>query len=386
MRGSGINNFTKKFAWKVNMNKRHLTIGLTYDLRDQYLAEGYSELETAEFDRADTIDELENAIRRLGHKTDRIGNAKELLHRLAAGDRWDLVFNICEGLRGIGREAQVPAMLDLYDIPYTFADACVMSVCLDKAMTKCVVANAGVPTPRHAVVRDSTEVAKLRETNQLLFPLFAKPIAEGTGKGVTPASVVNNLDELTQICTDLLLEFHQPVLVEEFLPGREFTVGLIGTGRESYSLGTLEIILLENAEAGVYSYVNKENCEELVKYVQVSAMEDDQVRRSEEIALAAWRILGCRDGGRVDIRCDANGNPQFIEANPLAGLHPCHSDLPMLATALGIPYVELIRRIVDSAAKRCGARTLHHHFDSANHKNGIATALSQTQSFGVSAR
>ncbi len=359
------------------MSNGQLMIGLTYDLREQYLAEGYSELETAEFDRADTIDEIESALQALGHKTDRIGNAKELLQRLATGDRWDLVFNICEGLRGTGRESQVPAMLDLYEIPYTFADPCVMSVCLDKAITKCVVANAGVPTPEHIVVRDSVAVGRLPEKNRLEFPLFAKPIAEGTGKGVTPASLVNNIDELTMICSDLLAEFKQPVLVEEFLPGREFTVGLIGTGRDAYSLGTLEIILLENAEAEVYSYVNKEYCEELVKYVQVSAAFDEQVRRAEEIALQAWRALGCRDGGRIDIRCDAKGNPQFIEANPLAGLHPFHSDLPMLATALGIPYVELIRRIVDSAATRCGKQSIHHRFDTADHKNGKATTPRQ---------
>ncbi len=358
------------------MNNRHLMIGLTYDLRDQYLAEGYTEMETAEFDRADTIDEIENAIRALGHMTDRIGNAKELLQRLAGGDRWDLVFNICEGLRGIGREAQVPTMLDLYEIPYTFADPCVMSVCLDKAITKCVVGNAGVPTPNHTVVRDSAAVATLAKTNRLKFPLFAKPIAEGTGKGVTPASRVKNLTELRKICTELLAEFKQPVLVEEYLPGRELTVGLIGTGPDAYCLGTLEIILLENAEAEVYSYVNKEYCEELVKYVQVNAADDETVCRAEKIAIAAWRALGCRDGGRIDIRCDAAGNPQFIEANPLAGLHPLHSDLPMLATALGIPYVELIGRIIDSAATRCGKQSLHHHFGGAGHKNGKVNGYS----------
>jgi D-alanine-D-alanine ligase len=143
------------------------------------------------------------------------------------------------------------------------------------------------------------------------------------------------------------------VLVEEFLSGREFTVGILGTGKDAYCLGTLEIILLDEAEPDVYSYVNKERCEELVEYRLVDAGEDEPVRRAEEIALVAWRTLGCRDGGRIDLRCDAAGSPQFLEANPLAGLHPAHSDLPMLATALGISYLELIRRIVNSAACRC---------------------------------
>ncbi len=137
------------------------------------------------------------------------------------------------------------------------------------------------------------------------------------------------------VCQQLLHRYRQPVLIEEFLPGREFTVGILGTGKSAVCLGTLEIILLEQAEPEVYSYVNKERCEELVEYRLVDADRDDQVRRAEEIALAAWRTLGCRDGGRIDLRCDADGCPQFLEANPLAGLHPAHSDLPMLATALG---------------------------------------------------
>ena len=166
-------------------------------------------------------------------------------------------------------------------------------------------------------------------------------------------SRVNNGQELATVCEQLLHRYRQPVLVEEFLPGREFTVGILGTGSEAACLGTLEIILLDEAEPDVYSYVNKERCEELVEYRLVDADHDDQVRQAEEIALAAWRSLGCRDGGRIDLRCDATGRPQFLEANPLAGLHPAHSDLPMLATALGMSYLELVRRIVDSAASRC---------------------------------
>jgi D-alanine-D-alanine ligase len=114
----------------------------------------------------------------------------------------------------------------------------------------------------------------------------------------------------------------------------------------------MEIVLLKNAEADAYSYVNKERCKELVEYRLVHAFSDEQVRRAEEVALSAWRLLGCRDAGRVDLRCDAAGQPNFMEVNPLAGLHREHSDLPILATKIGIPYVELIRQIVESAAPR----------------------------------
>lgn len=326
-------------------------IGLTYDLRDEYLSAGYSEEETAEFDRAETIDSLENALQQLGHECDRIGNVRQLVERLARGDRWELVFNICEGLRGTGREAQVPALLDAFEIPSTFSDPCVMSVCLDKGVTKAVVRNAGLATPGFHVIHDERQIAEFGD--RIPFPLFAKPIAEGTGKGVTTASRVLNHDDFKAVCTELLQRYAQPVLIEEYLPGREFTVGVLGTGSTAEVLGTLEIILGDQAEPDVYSYVNKERSEELVEYRLVQAADDAAVRQAEELALAAWRALGCRDGGRIDLRCDAQGRPQFLEANPLAGLHPSHSDLPILATALGMDYVELIRRIVDSAATRC---------------------------------
>ena len=325
-----------------------MKIGLTYDLREAYLAEGYDELETAEFDRADTIDSLENAIRSLGHQTDRIGHVRQLVSRLAAGDRWDLVFNICEGLRGIAREAQVPALLEAYDIPCTFGDPVTMTVCLHKGLTKTLVEKCGMPTPQFAVVESMADLAKI----DLPFPLFAKPIAEGTGKGVSPASCISSTAELSEVCETLLANFRQPVLVETYLSGREFTVGIVGTGDDARVLGTLEIVLLSNAEPGAYSYINKERCEELVRYDLVRSDNDPEVAEAERIALISWRELNGRDAGRIDLRSDGSGRPNFIEANPLAGLHPEHSDLPMIATKVGMSYQELIRQIVESATRR----------------------------------
>lgn len=325
-----------------------MRVGLTYDLRSEYLAAGYGEEETAEFDRADTIDSIEGALRELGHETDRIGNVRQLVGRLAAGDRWDLVFNICEGLRGPGREAQVPALLDAYEIPYTFADPLMMSVCLHKGLTKTIIREHGLATPRSLLIENIVSL----NGSTLRYPLFIKPVAEGTGKGITPNSKIATPDELTTGCSELLAKFRQPVLVEEFLPGREFTTGLLGTGNDATVLGTLEIILLDAAEPEVYSYVNKERCEELVEYRLVRPDNDPEVAAAEALALAAWRALNGRDAGRIDLRSDAGGQPSFIEANPLAGLHPQHSDLPMIATAVGLPYIDLIRRIVASAAAR----------------------------------
>ena len=326
-----------------------MRVGLTYDLRADYLAAGYGEEETAEFDRPETIDALETALRGLGHQPDRIGTAKRLIERLARGDRWDLVFNISEGLHGgAARESQVPAILDVYDIPYTFSDPLVLGVCLHKGLTKLVVRDAGVPTPDFALVERPEDIAGV----DLPFPVFAKPVAEGTGKGVGPTSKIRDREGLERVCRSLLEQFRQPVLVETFLPGREFTVGVLGTGREATVLGTLEIVLLGAAEPDAYSYVNKEKCDELVEYRTARAEQDEEVRRAEQVVLDAWRALGCRDGGRLDVRSDAAGQPNFIECNPLAGLHPFHSDLPMIATAVGLPYQAMIGRIVDSASGR----------------------------------
>lgn len=326
-----------------------LRVGITYDLRDAWLAAGYSELETAEFDRVDTIDAIAGALSKLGYAVDRIGHLQDLAARLVAGDRWDLVFNICEGMHGWGREAQVPALLDAYQVPYVFSDPLVCALTLHKGMTKDVVRAAGVATPDFAVVHDLADARNVK----LPFPLFAKPVAEGTGKGVTSASRVDSAAELEAVCRELLAKHRQPVLVERFLPGREFTVGILGTGRRAAAIATMEIALLPGADAEVYSYRNKENCEELVEYRLV----DDPrlARQVEALALRAYRVLGCRDAGRVDVRLDEQGRPSFIEVNPLAGLHPEHSDLPIMAAKAGIDYLSLIAGIMNSARTRCRA-------------------------------
>jgi D-alanine-D-alanine ligase len=325
-----------------------MKIGLTFDLRSEYLAAGYTQDETAEFDRDDTVEAIEKALHRMGHATERIGNAKRLAAALVAGHRWDMVFNIAEGMHGIGREAQVPAILDLYEVAYTFSDPLVMSLTLHKGMTKRVVRDAGVPTADFVVFQTPEDVAGC----PFGPPFFVKPVAEGTGKGVSPESIVWEGGTLLGVCQRLLDAYRQPVLVEPYLPGREFTIGILGTGPTAEVLGTLEVHLLAQAEPGVYSYVNKERSEELVTYRLLRGQDDGVVGEAEAIALKAWRILGCRDAGRIDIRCDAHGRPQFMEVNPLAGIHPEHSDLPIICSHLHIPYQSLIERIVVSAVSR----------------------------------
>jgi D-alanine-D-alanine ligase len=324
-----------------------MKVGMTYNLRDDYLALGYSAEETAEFDKVSTIEAIEGALRMLGYETDRIGHVWNLVKRLAAGDSWDMVFNIAEGLSGFGREAQIPTLLEAYGVPYTFSDPLVSSLTLHKGMTKAVLRDSGVPTPDFFVVETESDLADV-ETG-LSFPLFAKPVAEGTGKGISLASKINSSAELSAVCRELTIRFQQPVLVEAYLPGREFTVGIVGTGSQSRVVGVMEIVLGAEAEAEAYTYFNKENYQDLVTYKLV---DDGQARSAARVALRAYRILGCRDAARVDLRADCFGVPNFMEINPLAGLHPVHSDLPILWRKTGKAYSELIAEIMASAVQR----------------------------------
>ncbi len=322
-----------------------MKIGLTYDLRTEYLAQGYSPEETAEFDSLETIEAIESNLNALGFLSERIGNIYQLTSALASGKRWDVVFNIAEGMHGISREAQIPALLDAYQIPYTFSGPVNLAIAHEKSLAKRIVRDQGVPTAPFIVVHSVADVASCR----LPFPVFAKPIAEGTGKGITSASRVGSQGELEAICKTLLEKYSQPVLVESYLPGREFTVGIVGTGLQAKVLGVMEIILREGAEQDVYSFANKEFCEKRIEYRLVS---DREAQQTSEVALRAWVALGCQDAGRIDVRSDAHNNPQFLEVNPLAGLHPTHSDLPIMMTLAGRSYQELISLIINATLNR----------------------------------
>lgn len=325
-----------------------LRIGLTFDLRSQYLAEGWDPLDVAEFDRDDTIEAFEGAIRAMGHEPVRIGHARSLMQALLRRERWDLVFNIAEGVRGFGRESLVPAMLESADIPYVFSDPLVCAVALHKATTKRVLRDAGLPTPAFTVVSHRDELESLGQIS-LPYPLFAKPVAEGSSKGVEANAKARNVAELRALCAHLLDRHRQPVLVETFLPGREVTVGIVGTDDRARAVGVLEVELLGHADAEIYTYANKEECETRVRY---SLATDAFADACASLGVAAWRALGCRDGGRVDLRADSDDRPSVIEVNTLPGLHPEHSDLPIMWTLGGRTYNQLIAEIIGSALER----------------------------------
>lgn len=323
-----------------------MRVGLTYDLKDEYLAQGLAPHQVAEFDSPATIDAIAEALTSLGHEVERIGHVRSLAERLVGGWRCDLVFNIAEGVAGFGRESQVPALLEAYGIPYTFSDPLVCALTLHKGMAKHVARGCGVPTPSFVLVATPDEAAAV----SLPFPLFAKPVAEGSSKGVSAKSLVSSRAALVEVCTDLLERYRQPVIVEEFLSGREFTVGVLGTGAEARALATLEVVLLEGADAGAYSYRNKTEWQTLVDY---RLLEAGPLREEvEAVALATWRCFGCRDAGRVDVRLDGAGRAQMLEVNPLAGLTPGYSDLPIMAEMCGMSFRTLIGEILRSTLAR----------------------------------
>jgi len=322
-----------------------MRIGITYDLKSDYIAVGLNNEQAAEFDQIGTIEGIEQALIANGHSTERIGNLESLIKSLMAGNSWDMVFNICEGLYGIGREAQVPAILDAWCIPYVFSDPMVLALTLNKGMTKHVIRDLGLSTPAFVIVETFSDINSI----DLPYPLFVKPNAEGTGKGISDLSKVNTKPELEITCKSLLEKYRQPLLVETFLPGREFTVGIVGTGVKARAIGTMEVIFGPNASAAIYSYYNKSNYHEMMDYAVPEKSVSDIC---EALALSAWRGLGCRDGGRIDVRYNADGIINFIEVNPLAGLNPVDSDLPIIGYKHGISYNKLIAMIMESAIER----------------------------------
>jgi len=322
-----------------------MRVGITFDLIEDYRSLGLGEEETAEFDSIETVEAIEEALCAEGFETERIGGIMNLVRSVARGKTWGIVFNIAEGLNGPGREAQVPALLDACSVPYTFSDPVVLGLTLHKGLTKHVLRDYGISTAPFAVAENAEDLY----TVKLEFPLFLKPVSEGTGKGISVLSIVYDRQSLLSIGKGILERFRQPVLVERYLPGREFTVGILGTGSSAEVLPVMEILFQKGADCDVYSYRNKKHYKEAVKY---RLIEDEQAEECRSLALKTWQCLGCRDGGRIDIRLDADGVPNVMEINPLPGLHPVDSDLPISCKHAGIGYQALIGRIMKSALER----------------------------------
>jgi len=302
----------------------------------------------AEYDSPKTLQAIREAIASYGHEVVDLEANQELPQKLATLPV-DVVFNIAEGLKGRNRESQVPAMLELLDIPYTGSDPTALAIALDKGLAKRMVRQAGINTPDFMLMSTGKERIP-KELNR--FPLIVKPVAEGSSKGVMPKSVVKSEQELREVARELVQKYRQAALVEEYISGREFTVGLLGERRPRI-LPPMEICFTDKSEVNpVYSFEHKLDWTNRIKYDVPAKVDPAELRDIEKAARQVFTALGCRDVARIDFRMDASGKVYFIECNPLPGLTPGWSDLCMIATAAGMDYRTLIGEILAGAIRR----------------------------------
>ncbi len=335
-----------------------MRIGLTFDLKEpggaappglpDNLPDDYYE----EYDPPATVASIQGAIADHGHEVVRLGGGREFLEK-ALRERLDFVFNISEG-RGTfrSREGQVPSILEMLDIPYSFSDPLTLSISLDKPLTKKLVAAAGVAVAPDWVVRDESDLEDLAGRD-LPFPVFVKPAYEGSSKGIRRASRVRDALALRTVAGEMLRHYHQPVMVEGFVAGDEYTVGVLGN-EDARAMGAMRIRPLAGPDPHfVYSIEVKRDWQNQVAYDVPAPLGEDSLKRLCDDAVRAFRAIGCRDLARVDFRV-RDGVPIFLEINPLPGLSPVYGDLPILARGMGTPYPDLMGRILAAAFTRCG--------------------------------
>ncbi len=325
---------------------------------DLSIAELIARDEFAEWDSPATIAAVESALSHLG-KVLRLEAKDDFPERLRAA-RPDIVFNIAEGFNGVNREAHVPAICEFFGIPYSGSDPFTLSLCLDKARTKETLTFHGIPTPKFAVVE---KLEDLETVKRLSLPLFVKPLHEGSSKGITDRNLCWDRSQLFAQAKLLLENYKQPVLVEEYLPGKEFTCAVLGNGDEATVLPIvgMNFATLPAGALPIYSFDAKfvwDRPENPLDIFQCPARITRKLQASiERVTLDAFRVLGCRDWARIDVRLDAEGVPNVLEVNPLPGILPNPADnscLPKAARAAGINYEELIQNCLKYAATRQG--------------------------------
>ncbi|MCC7013183.1 MAG: D-alanine--D-alanine ligase [Planctomycetes bacterium] len=330
-----------------------MNIGIAFDLKADFLSQKPADAPDdlfEEYDSVGTVDAIQRALESRGHTVSRLGGGRRFLARMLEAAP-ALVFNISEGHGSRSREAHVPAVCEMLGVPCTHSDPLTMAVTLDKAMAKRVVASAGVPTPRFVVLEELRDMERV----ELPFPLFAKPLFEGSSMGIRKRSRIEDRAQLRERAGQLLHDYAEPVLIEEFCGGAEFTVGLLGNGERSRVIAAMEVepLLVPRTEF-VYSLEVKRNPDwaDEIAYNVPPKRPRAEVERIEKVALDAYRALGCRDIARIDVRCDTAGDPKFIECNPLPGIAPGWSDLAILWERIGKSYDELVLAVLDEACAR----------------------------------
>ncbi len=323
----------------------------------------------AEWDSAETIDAVASALSSYGDVI-RLEATESFAERLRA-ERPDIVFNIAEGLHGTNREAHVPAICEFFNVPFSGSDPFTLSLCLHKARTKDFLTARGIPNAPFELIESERDLRALLDRSasnpspisNAAFPLFLKPVHEGSSKGITEKNLVRTRQEFESQTRYLLEMYEQPVIAEAFLPGAEFTCGVLGNGASARVLPIvgMNFASLPKGALPIYGFEAKwlwDTTDEPLEIFECPAKIDSRLQRAiEDVVLRAYRALGCRDWSRVDVRLDATGAPNIVEVNPLPGILPNPADnscLPKAARAAGLSYDQLIQSALLAAAERTG--------------------------------
>lgn len=328
-----------------------MRVGLTYDLKTDYEFKKDDPADAnAEFDHESTIDNIAQAIVSKGFEIKKIGNVTRLIENIDKLDV-DIVFNISEGLFGRNRESQVPILLEMAGIPYVGADGLSLAISLDKIMAKKIFLAEGVPTPRFFEVKPGENV---EDIVHMKFPMFVKPRCEGSSKGLSESSRVENMAELKKQVEFVTATYKQSALVEEFIRGEEFTVAVLGN-LEPQVLPVVQIKIDGKLELKDKFYTFGHIKDDALEYVCPAPISPALSKKLSELAIKTYSAIECRDFGRIDFRVDEKGQPYVLEINPLPSLSS-EDVFMVVAKALNISYEEILCRILTAALERYGLK------------------------------
>ena len=328
-----------------------MKIGLAYDLKEAVLfTPDCPEDALEEYDSPETVEAIATALETLRHSVVKLGGGRDFITNILQNNI-DFVFNISEGLGNHrSREAQVPATLEMLDIPYSGSDPQCLAICLDKPLTKRLVTSAGIRTPRWQLVTDYSQLEEI-PLDEFPLPAFVKPAYEGSSKGIRLGSRAETVAKIAEVAAELLEHYKQPVMIEEFIAGDEVTVGVLGNSPAKV-LSIMRVIAKKRSASFVYSIEVKREWEQLVDYECPALLETNILDEIAGSSLEIFKIIGCRDFARLDFKLSSEGVPYFLEINPLAGLNPKSSDLVIMSYKLGWTYQALISAILNAALQR----------------------------------
>jgi len=339
----------EEISGEVPLSPAGLKVGIVFNIKGE--TAGDTPDDEAEYDSIETVYAIRDALKSGGFDVVLLEADKSLPQKLQNA-QIDIAFNIAEGARGRGRECEVPAILNLFGIPFTGSDETALCLALDKALCKRILTTHRIRTPKYALIHNENDL----RAHRLRYPVIVKPNAEGSSKGIHDCCVAKDKEALLSLVRENFARYREPMLVEEYVEGREFTVGILGNGKEARAFPPMEIRFHHSPAGGfnVYSYGVKQDYTRYVEYVCPAKIDPKIDASMRKTALSSFRALGCSDFARADFRLAEDGTLYFIEINPLPGLAPGYSDYPMLAEFCGVNYENLVLSVLRAALVRLG--------------------------------